>query len=200
MMDIGKNALNNTETIEKWVNIYTDTMYSWALFKTSSKETAEDLVQETFLTAHQQLTKFRGESSPKTWLSAILNNKIKAHFRKKYQQIDIKLDHDTATKDLDIFNQLFDDDDRWKDKEKPISWNADEDHLLDNREFNMVLTSCLGKLPDNWRYAVNLKYIEQKKGEIICQELNIAPTNFWQILHRAKLQLRKCLEINWFKA
>lgn len=200
MMDIGKNALNNTETIEKWVNIYTDTMYSWALFKTSSKETAEDLVQETFLTAYQQFENFRGDSGPKTWLLAILNNKIKAHYRKKYQQIDINQDHDTAIRDLGIFSQLFDDDDRWKDKEKPISWNADEDHLLDNGEFNMVLTSCLGKLPDNWRSAVNLKYIEQKKGEIICQELDIAPTNFWQILHRAKLELRKCLEINWFKA
>jgi len=38
-----------------------------------------------------------------------------------------------------------------------------------------------------------------KKGDLICQELDIAPTNFWQILYRAKLQLRKCLELNWFK-
>jgi len=199
-MDAKGGTISGPLLFESWVKLYTNSLYSWALFKTSSKETAEDLVQETFLTAYQQFEIFRGDSGPKTWLLAILNNKIKAHYRKKYQQIDINKDHDTATKDLGIFNQLFDDDDRWKDKEKPISWNADEDHLLDNREFNMVLTSCLGKLPDNWRSAVNLKYIEQKKGELICQELDIAPTNFWQILHRAKLQLRKCLEINWFKA
>jgi RNA polymerase sigma-70 factor (ECF subfamily) len=41
--------------------------------------------------------------------------------------------------------------------------------------------------------------MEEKKGELICQELGITDTNFWQILHRAKLQLRKCIELNWFK-
>jgi RNA polymerase sigma-70 factor (TIGR02943 family) len=199
-MDAKNDPISAPATIESWVRLHTSSLYSWALFKTSNKETAEDLVQETFLTAHRQFEKFRGNSSPKTWLLAILNNKINAHYRKKYLQIDFNQDHDTATKDLNIFHQLFDDNDRWKDKEKPMSWNADEGHLLDNREFNMVLTSCLGKLPDNWCSAINLKYIEQKKGEIICQELDITPTNFWQILHRAKLQLRKCLEINWFKA
>jgi RNA polymerase sigma-70 factor (ECF subfamily) len=38
-----------------------------------------------------------------------------------------------------------------------------------------------------------------KKGEEICQELGITPTNFWQIMHRAKLQLRECIENNWTK-
>jgi RNA polymerase sigma-70 factor (TIGR02943 family) len=200
IMEAKSDTISTPELFESWVSIYTNGLYSWALFKTSNKETAEDLVQETFLTAHQQLSRFRGESSPKTWLFAILNNKIKAHFRKKYRQTYIGQDHYIEKKDLGIFKQLFNDDDRWKEPEKPMPWTTDEAHLLDNREFNKVLTSCLNKLPDHWRSAVNLKYIEQKKGEIICQELNIAPTNFWQILHRAKLQLRKCLEINWFKA
>jgi RNA polymerase sigma-70 factor (TIGR02943 family) len=199
-MDTKNDAISAPATIESFVRLHTDSLYSWAFFKTSSKETAEDLVQETFLTAHQQFEKFRGDSSPKTWLLAILNNKINAYYRKKYLQFDINQEHETATNDLRIFHQMFDENDRWTDNEKPISWNTDEDHLLDNKEFNTVLTSCLEKLPDNWRSAVNLKYIEQKKGELICQELDIAPTNFWQILHRAKLQLRKCLEINWFKA
>lgn len=199
-MDAKNDAISAPAYIESWVKLYTGGLYSWALFKTSNKETAEDLVQDTFLTAHQQISGFRGESSPKTWLLAILNNKIKAHFRKKYRQIDVDEDLDITTKDTGIFNQLFDDNDRWKDKEKPMPWNTDEGHLLDNNEFNMVLTACLEKLPEHWRSAATLKYIEQKKGELICQELDIAPTNFWQILHRLKLQLRKCLDINWFKA
>jgi DNA-directed RNA polymerase specialized sigma24 family protein len=61
------------------------------------------------------------------------------------------------------------------------------------------LQLCMENLPALWFSAVQLKYLEGKKGELICQELQIAPTNFWQILHRAKLQLRKCLENNWFK-
>ncbi|MEB0260294.1 MULTISPECIES: sigma-70 family RNA polymerase sigma factor [unclassified Mucilaginibacter] len=189
--------VNTTQLIESWVTLYTNNLYSWAFFKTSSKESAEDLVQDTFLTAYQQFEKFRGESTPKTWLLAILNNKIRAHYRKKYQQLAEK--ERSETSNSPIFDQLFDENDRWKNKEKPSAWHDDEGHLLDDREFNGVLTSCLGKLPEQWRVAVNLKYIEQKKGDLICQELDIAATNFWQILHRAKLQLRKCLEINWFK-
>jgi RNA polymerase sigma-70 factor (TIGR02943 family) len=198
-MDVNNDSTTSAAILESWVRQYTDAMYTWALYKTSNKESAEDLVQDTFLTAHQQLGKFRGESNPKTWLFAILNNKIAEHYRKKYRDPVQMNDQEGSLPGSHIFVMVFDEDDRWKKKEKPINWNADEDHLLDNKEFNIVLTSCLGKLPDNWRSAINLKYIEQKKGEIICQELDIAATNFWQILHRAKLQLRKCLETNWFK-
>jgi RNA polymerase sigma-70 factor (TIGR02943 family) len=199
-MDAKSDTVNAPVLFESWVKLYTDGLYSWALFKTSNKETAEDLVQETFMTAHQQIAKFRGESSPKTWLFAILNNKISACFRKKYKLLKVDISSVTAVKDDDVFDSLFNKDDRWKYSEKPISWQADEGHLLDDMEFNHVLTSCFGKLPEHWRSAVYLKYMEQKKGEVICQELDITPTNFWQILHRAKLQLRKCLEINWFRA
>jgi DNA-directed RNA polymerase specialized sigma24 family protein len=38
-----------------------------------------------------------------------------------------------------------------------------------------------------------------KNGDEICQELDITPTNFWQIVHRAKLQLRNCVKENWFE-
>jgi len=54
-------------------------------------------------------------------------------------------------------------------------------------------------LPLQWNAAVQLKYLEQKDGQEICQDLQISPSNFWQLIHRAKLQLRKCLELHWFK-
>ncbi|MCK5276978.1 MAG: RNA polymerase subunit sigma, partial [Cyclobacteriaceae bacterium] len=47
--------------------------------------------------------------------------------------------------------------------------------------------------------AIHLKYLEEKDGKEICQELGITSSNYWQILHRAKLQLRICIEENWFK-
>lgn len=196
-MNKKKDTESASGIIESWIIEYTNNLYSWAFFKTSNKESAEDLVQDTFLTAHEQFAKFRGESTPKTWLLAILNNKIRAYYRKKYRQLAEK--ERSETSNSSIFGQLFDENGRWKNKEKPLAWHGDQGHLLDNVEFNSVLKSCLDKLPEHWQVAVNLKYIEQKKGDVICQELDIAPTNFWQVLHRAKLQLRKCLEINWFK-
>ncbi|MET3114193.1 RNA polymerase sigma factor (sigma-70 family) [Pedobacter sp. CG_S7] len=76
-MDSRNNVESTGEIIETWVKLYINSLYRWALIKTSEKEKAEDLVQDTFLAAYQQLENFNGKSSPKTWLLAILNNKIK---------------------------------------------------------------------------------------------------------------------------
>ncbi|PIY34118.1 MAG: RNA polymerase subunit sigma, partial [Bacteroidetes bacterium CG_4_10_14_3_um_filter_42_6] len=58
---------------------------------------------------------------------------------------------------------------------------------------------CLDALPDRWSLSIKLKYLMEKESEEICQELGVSPTNFWQIMHRAKLQLRDCVENKWFK-
>ena len=69
------------ELFKDWVNDYNDQLYSWAYHKTSSKEMAEDLVQDTFLSAYKNLENFKNESNPKTWLFSILNNKIIDFYR-----------------------------------------------------------------------------------------------------------------------
>ena len=43
-----------------------------------------------------------------------------------------------------------------------------------------------------------MKYIEGLESDDICKELNITASNYWVLIHRAKLQLRACLEKNWF--
>lgn len=174
-----------------WVDLYSDKLYSWAFHKTSSKEIAEDLVQETFLAALQSFENFEEKSQPSTWLFSILNHKINDHYRSAFRMPTV---NDNA-----VLERFFDDTDTWKLTERPHEWNYSEDNLLDDTDFLSVLELCLKNLPDNWNSAVRLKFLEEKKGEIICQELGISSTNFWQILHRAKLQLRKCLEVNWFK-
>lgn len=190
-MDISKPD----KTIKCWVDLYSDKMYTWALHKTSRAEVAEDLVQDTFLAAFQSISKFEGKSEPKTWLFAILNNKIAEHFRKQFRNPTIT----ESQSGTSLFDTLFDASDQWIKEQRPKQWREEQDNLLDDAAFIKVLQACMGKLPSNWMAAVQLKYLEEKKGELICQELGIAPTNFWQILHRAKLQLRKCLEVNWFK-
>lgn len=185
------DTTNPTATIKCWVELYSDSMYSWALHKTSSRQTAEDLVQETFLAAVQSFSKFKGNSNPKTWLFAILNNKINDHYRSSFRKPTVN--------DTTIFETFFDSNDQWKPEQRPQQWADDTGHLLDNDEFQQTLQNCMKNLPENWFSAIQLKFIAEKKSEIICKELGITPTNFWQILHRAKLQLRKCLELNWFK-
>ena len=77
-----KTAEVEKEIVSKWVGEYGDDLYSWAFYKTSSRETAQDLIQETFLSAFKSYKKFKYESQPKTWLFKILNNQIIDYYRK----------------------------------------------------------------------------------------------------------------------
>lgn len=190
---------NPSATIKCWVDLYMDNLFSWALHKTNNKEIAEDLVQETFLTAFKSLGQFEGRSEPKTWLFAILNNKIAEHYRKAFKQITVSESQTSYYNLSSFFDNFFDTDDHWRQEQQPKEWSEEEINLLDDQEFNQTLQNCMQNLPENWRFALQLKYLDERKGELICQELQITPSNFWQILHRAKLQLRNCLEINWFK-
>jgi RNA polymerase sigma-70 factor (ECF subfamily) len=174
-----------------WVDCYTQDLYSWALHKVSNTELAQDLVQDTFLAAVEKAGSFKGDSSPKTWLFSILNHKIIDHYRKKVNQ--------PSSFDNQLFSMFFEAGGEWQETRKPKEWIDEQDEqVLDDPEFRKVLQHCLDALPDQWSTSVKLKYLMEKKGEEICQELGITPSNFWQIIHRAKLQLRDCVETKWF--
>lgn len=181
---------SNTMTLSELVEQHTQELYSWALHKVSDSELAKDLVQDTFLAATEKIESFKGESSHKTWLFSILNHKIIDVYRKKVKQ-PIAIEND-------VFSKFFDTGGDWKKEERPQDWDEEEGHLLDNSEFQAVLKKCLDALPEKWSFAVKSKYLLNKKGEEICQELEITSTNFWQIVHKAKLQLRDCVDTSWF--
>ncbi len=174
-----------------WVEEFTQELLSWALHKVSDIETAKDLVQDTFLAAAEKIEGFRGESSPKTWLFSILNYKIIDHYRKMVKQ-PVSLGNDS-------FLSFFSAEGDWRMEKRPSDWHEEEAHLLDNPEFMEVLSKCLKELPEKWNASVRLKYLLNMSGEEICQELDVTPTNLWQIIHRAKVQLRDCVENKWFQ-
>jgi RNA polymerase sigma-70 factor (TIGR02943 family) len=180
-----------TENLTQWVEDFTKDLLQWASRKVSDPELAQDLVQETFLAAAEKFDSFKGESSPKTWLFSILNNKIIDHYRKRMQH-HMPFDEQRNP-------DFFDNDGAWDAAKIPKDWHMEERNLLDDDEFQTVLVKCLEALPEKWNICVKLKYISDKKAEDICQEIGITTSNYWQIIHRAKLQLRDCVEKNWYK-
>ena len=177
--------------LHEWVEAYTEELTNWAFYKVSHVEQAKDLVQDTFLAAAEKIGSFKGNSSPKTWLFSILNHKIIDFYRRKVKQ--------TVSIDSFSFSDFFDSDGTWYKNHRPHDWHNESQSLLHDEEFLAVLKSCLDALPEQWNTCVKLKYLMSKKGEEICQELDITPTNLWQIVHRAKLRLRECIELNWFQ-
>ena len=67
----------------QWVISYADYLYAYAIRRINDEELAKDLVQETFLAALEKAATFEGKSSERTWLTAILKNKIIDVYRKK---------------------------------------------------------------------------------------------------------------------
>lgn len=186
------------QQFKDWVAHYSGELFRWAEYKTSSREAAEDLVQETFMAAYRSWDNFNNDSTPKTWLYAILKNKLMDYFRKKARDIVIAeslLVHEDSDPFFDTF---FDENGTWKKEARPQPWDMEEE-LLDNLDFRKVFYDCIKKLPSVWRNVVNLKYLEENKSSDICKEISISPTNLWQVLYKSRLQLRACIEKNWFK-
>lgn len=181
--------------LENWVNQFSDELFSWALYKTSSKETAEDLVQETFLAAFHKIDTFQGKSQPKTWLFSILNNKVIDYYRlsAKTTKQTFSISENSS---YELSDGLFNETGNWKNNDINPIWDQEEE-LLDNPEFNNIMQECMEDLPQKWKYAVTSKYLTDKNADEICQELEITTSNYWQIVHRAKLLLKKCLEMKW---
>ncbi|MBI1221240.1 MAG: sigma-70 family RNA polymerase sigma factor [Bacteroidetes bacterium] len=180
--------------LEDWIMQYSDHLYSWASYRLNDPELAKDLVQDTFIAAYQSFDRFEGRSSEKTWLTSILNNKIRDYFRKNKHQI-FSLNEQSGERNLD---EYFDSTGAWKPEYRPSLLDEDQ-ALLDVPEFRAILYGCLDALSDRFRKVMVGKFLDTKDSTELCQELGISASNFWQILHRAKLQLRNCLDTNWFK-
>lgn len=197
-MTMNKSNIDKNDIISEWVNKYSDNLYSWALYKVSDSVLAEDLVQETFISAFTGYDNFKQNSNPKTWLLAILNNKIIDTYRKAVNKNTIMSSHLAGNDDSNFFENFFDSNESWNKSQTFTDW-GNSDNLLDNQEFRLILQMCVKELPKNWSVVLLYKYIDNKTGKEICHDLDITSSNYWQILHRAKLQLRNCIEQNWFK-
>lgn len=178
---------------ENWVELHGDYLYRFALSRLRDPKAAEDVIQETFLSAIQSLDRFEGRSSERTWLAAILKHKILDHFRRTGREAGVGNRDDPQDRDADLFGE----DGHWKSNVNyPAEW-GDPSRTLDQSRFWEALGRCLGELPTRTARAYTLREIDGKETDAICKELNITATNLWVMLHRARMQLRECLELHW---
>lgn len=183
---------NKISTIETWVYQYGDALFSWAISKTKNKELSEDLVQETYIAALKSFESFENRSQPKTWLISILNNKIIDHFRKEKTRSFLVTEKNGVT----ISDLMYNENNFWVDNDIIPFWEQEKE-LLKNIQFETDVMNCFNELPEKWNLALTYKYFTSKKAAEICKELNITTTNYWQIIHRSKLLIKKCVEAKW---
>lgn len=175
-----------------WVASYADYLYTYALARLDDEELCRDLVQETFLAALEKLSEFRGESSERTWLTAILRYKVIDVYRKKNSAWLTSLEAHEA--EPEYFEP---DNGHWKEAWAPRPMSIDSSDPTLRKELAAVLQKCLQRLPALWQAIFSMKHMDEVKTEVICKELKVTPSNYWVILHRAKVNLRACVEKVW---
>lgn len=182
---------------EEWVDEYGDLLYRYALSRVSNESAAEDLVQETFLSALKGVSNFRGNSSVETWLVSILKRKIIDHYRKKSRRDD-KFTVDNFSESSDFYAEGAMKG-RWKPDAAPQDWRIDPEVQTETEGFMQLLYNCMNNLSEGLAAVFALRELEQLETKAICKELGITSSNLWVRLHRARSQLRKCLEHSGFR-
>lgn len=183
---------NNQLAPSSWLDQHGDYLYSFALSRISRKDVAEDLVQETLLAAFQAKDKFRGGSSERTWLVSILKRKIIDHYRKQSRNPESPSEDPSMP-----FHNGGAKDGQWMSEHAPTSWS--EEVMQDDGTLMEILQYCISLLSPKMTATFNMKTLEEISTEDICKELGISESNLWVLMHRARLQLRECVENNWFK-
>lgn len=180
-------ATDLNHTVKEWIRKYSDIFYNYIYKRVPDKTAANDILQETFIAAWKNLSSFKKEADEKTWLFAILKNKLVDHYRTQARSLIAAFDS----------SYFFDDADHWTDNVAPRQWH-DADAALNKKEFYTVLEHCKSKLTPLQQLTFTMKYLDDNETDFICKVLQITSSNYWVIIHRCKLNLRHCLEKNWF--
>lgn len=181
-----------TKNVNDWLNQHGDYLYRFALARLRNPHQAEDAVQETMLAAIKS-TNFDGESTARTWLTGILKHKIIDAQRKlmREQPVSELINLDADISSMDDF---FDETGHWLEKPETLEM---PENALQQKQFLTVLNNCIDKLPRQLAAIFMLRDVHETDNENICKVLDITATNAWVMLYRARMGLRKCLEINW---
>ena len=183
-----EKVLLNTD---KWIDNYADYMYNYAIVRVNDSDLAKDLVQDTFFAGLKSAKNFQGKSTERTWLISILKRKIIDHYRKinsKKGQAEVRMN----------FYDDGENEGNWLEERVPQSWENQLEKSVENDELKKQLSSCIEALPEKYAMVFRMKTIQEFETEEICKELDITSSNLWVIIHRARTQLRKCMEDNWF--
>ena len=185
-----KKRKNQRVNPTRWVDLYGDYLYAIAMIHVRDSSVAEELVQETFLSALQNKEQFEGRSSEKTWLTSILRHKIFDHFRRAK-----KAKENLDPGSINLPENIFDEKGHWN--VQPKRWQMSPDELLEKKEFWHVLMQCLGEHSERFRTIFLLREMDNWDTGKICKAFGISPSNFWVIMYRTRMFLRQCLEKSW---
>jgi len=155
-------------------------VYNVALKLLGDEQEAEDVLQETFMSAFRALESFEARSKLSTWLYRIAYNASLMRLRKRKQMTTFSLERASLDKDgfeAPASGQLVD-------------WSTVPDEELLTAEAREEMDRAIAELPESLRSTFVLRDIQGLSGAETAEVLGITVQAVKTRLHRARLQLR----------
>jgi len=176
------------EAMNDLVNQYEQRLYNFGLRMCGQKEDAEDIIQDTFLSAFRYLDSFREETRLKNWLFKIAANACFRKRRKKKCEPDRELSLEDTVPGEGAAGQYDIPD-----------WDNDPSKHLLRGELKQVIDEAVLALPPMYRMVFNLRDMEGFSTEETAAILDLTPQAIKTRLHRARLFLRKTISERYRK-
>ena len=161
-----------------WISEYSDYLFNYTVTRVSDRETAQDLVSETFLAGLKSMANFKGKASERTWLVSILKRKIIDYYRKinSYKgKAEVRMNYSSDS----------DSEGNWLEERIADTFDKNAEDQFENSELGDAIYNCLAKLPEKQAQVFKMKTILGYDTETICNELNIEQLTNAR-LHRPK--------------
>ena len=172
-------------SFEKLVKRYDRNVFRIAQHITQNREDAEDVVQDAFLKAYQNLGQFQGQSKFYTWLVRIAVNEALMRLRRRRPERMISLDEDVKTEEDSMPREVAD-------------WSPNPEQQYSQGELKEILGKTIQGLPAGLRMVFVLRDVEGLSTEETAAALELSVPAVKSRLLRARLQLRERLN-KYFK-
>ncbi|KRT66156.1 MAG: ECF subfamily RNA polymerase sigma-24 factor, RNA polymerase sigma-70 factor, ECF subfamily [Candidatus Dadabacteria bacterium CSP1-2] len=166
---------------EEIVNRYADKIYRLAFKITRDYYSAEEILQEVFLTLINKIDTFRGESKFSSWLYRVTANAAYMHLRaqKKYEN-DVSLEDYVP----------YDENGTLMGRIKAKDWSDKPDKALLSEEAMEIIEKAVNELPEPYRVVFHLRDVEGFSNQEVSEVLGLSVPALKSRLHRARLYLR----------
>lgn len=146
-----------------------------------SKNEAEDLVQDVFVTLIESIDRFEGRAQVGTWLFGILHHKSQERRRSAVrEEMNDPIDQ--------VFESHFDARGSW------IRPPTAPDRDVSAQEAGQAIQDCLAGLSPIQREVFQLRQVEELSAAEVCKISGHTITHIGVLFHRARMKLRECLE------
>ncbi|MBU2952799.1 RNA polymerase sigma factor [Marinobacter sp. F3R08] len=173
----------DNQSFQEAVRTFTPGMLAVARFYLDHSS-AEEVVQDCWVSVIDAIQRFEGRSGLKTWLHRIVANRCKNRLRTVKREVSADFSESLEPELADRFNAKG----RW-DVPPKLQFHDSADRLIENDALSDCLDKHLSTLPETQRSALMLYEAHQHKSDDVCNILDVSASNLRVLLHRARQKI-----------